>query len=136
MYIQGLTTPWCDCPGQLKISWGQNFQCPGARGCFTNVSQALQAILSKFVYCRNRTFLWEFQAETLCVCDQSHALGTRTKFQLEILTIDVISGIAYFHKIILESSWNVSETAPSGCEKGNLNLSKIPDFLGGSLISM
>ena len=38
------------------------------------------------------------------------ALGTRTKFQLEILTINVISGIVYFRKIILESSQNVSET--------------------------
>ena len=28
------------------------------------------------------------------VCAQSHALGTRTKFPLEILTINVISGIA------------------------------------------
>ena len=32
-----------------------------------------------------------------------HALGTRTKFQLEILTIIVISGIVYFREIILES---------------------------------
>ena len=40
-------------------------------------------------------------------------LGTRTKFQLEIVTIDVISSIVYFREIILESSWNVSETTPS-----------------------
>ena len=40
------------------------------------------------------------------------ALGTRTKFQLEILTINVISGIVYFREIILESSRNVSETTP------------------------
>ena len=40
------------------------------------------------------------------------ALGTRTKFQLEILTINVISGIIYFHKIILEGSRNISETTP------------------------
>ena len=33
----------------------------------------------------------------------SHTLGTHTKFQLEILTINVISGIVYFHAIILES---------------------------------
>ena len=38
------------------------------------------------------------------------ALGTHTKFQLEILTINVISGIVYFRKIILEISWNISET--------------------------
>ena len=40
------------------------------------------------------------------------ALGTRTKFQLEILTINVIAGIVYFREIILESSRNVSETTP------------------------
>ena len=31
-------------------------------------------------------------------------------FQLEILTINVISGIVYFCKIILESLLNISET--------------------------
>ena len=36
-------------------------------------------------------------------CDQSHPLGTRTKFQLEIHSLNVISGIVYFHEIILES---------------------------------
>ena len=35
---------------------------------------------------------------------------TCTKFQLEILTISVISEIVYFREIILESSRNVSET--------------------------
>ena len=38
------------------------------------------------------------------------ALGTRSKFQFEILTINVISSIVYFHEIILECSRNVSET--------------------------
>ena len=47
-----------------------------------------------------------------CTCAQSHALGTRTKFQLEILTVDVVSGIVYFREIILASSRNVSETTP------------------------
>ena len=46
------------------------------------------------------------------MCAQSHALGTRTKFQLEILTIRVISGIVYFCKITLESSRNICETTP------------------------
>ena len=36
-------------------------------------------------------------------------IGTRTKFQLEILNINVISSIIYFHEIILESSRNVSK---------------------------
>ena len=43
---------------------------------------------------------------------QSHALGTRAKFQLEILTTNMISGIVYFREIILESSQNVCETTP------------------------
>ena len=46
------------------------------------------------------------------MCAQSHALGTRTKFQREILTINGIYGIVYFRKISLESSRNVSETTP------------------------
>ena len=79
---------------------------PGGR--FTNVSQALQNILSKFVYCRNHTFYENFKLK-LCMCAQSKcaqslALGTRTKFQLEILTINVISDIVYFREISLKSS--------------------------------
>ena len=54
--------------------------------CFTKFSRALQNILSKFVYCRNRTFYANFKPK-LCTCAQSHALGTFTKFQLAILTI-------------------------------------------------
>ena len=53
------------------------------------------------------------------------ALGTRTKFQLEILTINVISSSVYFREIILESSWNVSETTPWSQFRafGDLNVS-------------
>ena len=40
------------------------------------------------------------------------ALGTRKKFQLEILAINVISGAVYFREIILESSQIISETTP------------------------
>ena len=43
---------------------------------------------------------------------QIYALGTCTKFQLEILIINVISGIVYFREIIFESLRNVSETTP------------------------
>ena len=64
-------------------------------GCFTNVSQALQNTLLKFVYCRYHTSYENFKLK-LCTCAQSHALGTCTKIQLEILTINVISGIVYF----------------------------------------
>ena len=46
------------------------------------------------------------------MCAQSPTLGTRTKFQLEILTINMISGMVYFREIILECSRNVSETTP------------------------
>ena len=46
------------------------------------------------------------------MCAQSHALGTHTKFRLEILTLNVISSIVDFREIILESSRNVSETTP------------------------
>ena len=82
-----------------------------AGGCFTNVSRALKNNLSKFVYCRNRTSYENFILK-LCTCAQSHALGTCTKFQLEILTIDVISSIVYFREILLKSSRNVRETTP------------------------
>ena len=55
--------------------------------------------------------LWEFQAETLYVRPKNRiALGTHSKFQLEILTINVISSIVYFGEIILESAQNVSQT--------------------------
>ena len=42
----------------------------------------------------------------------AYALGTRTKFQLEILIINVFSVIVYFRDIILEISRNVSGTPP------------------------
>ena len=67
--------------------------------------------LSKIVYCRNRTF-YENVKLKLCTCAQSMALGTHTKFQFEILTMNVISGIVYFCKIILEGLWNVGKTPP------------------------
>ena len=39
-------------------------------------------------------------------------LGTRTKFQQEILIINAIFGIVHLQEIILMSSRNVSETPP------------------------
>ena len=49
-----------------------------------------------------KSYIWRwFQTETVCcMCAQRIALGTYTKFQLEIFTINVISGIVYFRKII------------------------------------
>ena len=108
--IESVTKPrsWC---GWIEVCIHNNT--PGSQlgGCFTNVSRALQGILSKFVYCRNRTSYENFKLK-LCTRAQSPALGTRTKFQLEILTINVISGMVYFREIFLESSRNVSETTP------------------------
>ena len=89
----------------------QNSQAWDPGGCFTNVSRALQNILSKFVYYLNRISYENFKLK-LCTCAQSHALGTRTKFQFEILSINVISDIVYFREIILGCSRNVSETTP------------------------
>ena len=80
-------------------------------GCFTDVSRALQKFFSKFVYCTNSTCDENFKLK-LCTCAQSKALGTRTNFQIEILTINVISGVVYFRENILGSSRNVSETTP------------------------
>ena len=48
----------------------------------------------------------------LCMCAQSMALGTRTKFQLEILIRSTISAIYNFQENILESSQNISKTTP------------------------
>ena len=78
---------------------------------FTNDSRALLNILSKFLHYIYRTSDENFKPK-LCTCAQSHALGTRIKFRLEILTINVISGTVYFRDIILESSRNVIETTP------------------------
>ena len=80
-------------------------------GCFTNILRALENILSKLMYCRNHISCENFKLKS-CACAQSIALGIRTKFQLEILTRNVISCIVYFREIILESSRNVSETTP------------------------
>ena len=73
-------------------------------GCFTNISWAIQDILLKFVYCRNLRSYENYKLK-LCTHAQSMALGTRTKFQLEILTINVISSNAYFR----ESFWRARE---------------------------
>ena len=94
--------------------WAAGAAKPGV--CFTNVSRALQDILLKFVYCRNRSSYENFKLK-LCTCAQSMALGTRTKFQFEILTINVISSIVYFREIILDSSRNVSDNWPSQLTK-------------------
>ena len=82
---------------------------PGGR--FTNVSRALQNNLAKINNARNYIY-GENSKLKLCTCAQSMALGTPTKFQLEILIRSVISAIHKFRENILESSRNISETTP------------------------
>ena len=94
-------------PGFVLGNCGVTYRCRGLGGwlrrCFTNVSRALQNNYSKFMSCRNPTSYENFKLK-ICTCAQSRAFGTRAKFQPEMLTINVISGIVYFRKIILESS--------------------------------
>ena len=62
--------------------------------------QLSKNILSKFVYCRTRTYMrtsnWSFARVSKAM------LWARTEYQLEILIINVISGILYFHEMTLE----------------------------------
>ena len=83
-------------------------------GCFTSVSRALQNNLAKIYNARNDIYGENFKLK-LCTCAQSMALGTRAKFQLEILIRSMNSTKSLWHKFrenILESSRNVSETTP------------------------
>ena len=57
-------------------------------GCFTNVSRALQNNLAKIYNASNHIYGENFELK-LCTCAQSMALGTRTKFQLEMLIGEV-----------------------------------------------
>ena len=84
----------------------------GPGDCFINVSRALQNNLAKIHNTRNHIYGENFKLK-LCACAQSMALGTRTKFQLEIRITSIISAIHKFRENILESSRNVSETSPS-----------------------
>ena len=83
----------------------------GPGGCFTKVSRALQNNLAKIHNARNHHYGENFKLK-LCTCAQSIALGSRTKFQLEILIKSTISVIHKFRENILESSRNLSETTP------------------------
>ena len=77
-----------------------------AGGCFTNVSRAPQIFSWKYTT-PEITFMVK-----ICTCAQSKALGTRTRFQLEILITSIIYAIHKFREEFLESSRNVSETTP------------------------
>ena len=116
-WCPGLLVSWSPgvlvscCPG-LLVSWFSGVLvswCPG--GCFTNVWCALQNNLAKLYNARNHIY-GENSKLKLCTCAQSMALGTRTKFQLDIPIRSTISTIHKFRENILESSRNVSETTP------------------------
>ena len=94
--------------------------------CSENRFIFIMAFYDNFAW-RNRvcslTFreLSEIFSRNLCIVDiilfmiiasLNMALGTSTKFQLAILTSNMISDNMYVRKIILESSRNVSETTP------------------------
>ena len=79
--------------------------------CFTNISRALQNNLAKIYNARNHIYGENFKL-IVCMCVQSMALGTRTKFQREMLIRKRISAIHKFRENILESSQNVSEPLP------------------------
>ena len=82
-----------------------DFDTPG--GCFTNVSRAPRNILAKIHNTRNHIYGDNLNLK-ICTCAQSTALGTRAKFQLEILS--TICAIHKFRENFSESSRNVSET--------------------------
>ena len=102
--------------GCLHVQMKRQQWWPGE--CFTNVSLALQNILSKFVYFKYLTSDESFKLK-LCTCAQSMGWGRHTTFKLEILTRSAVSGIVYFRKIILESSRNVMKQSP-GVSMGHL----------------
>ena len=59
------------------------------RGCFTNVSRALQSNLTKIYNAMIYIYGENFKLK-LCTCDQSIVLGTDTNFQLEIVLRNMI----------------------------------------------
>ena len=66
---------------RYQVWWQIHLRVPG--DCFTNVLRALQNNLVKIYNVRDHTSDENFKLK-LCMCAQSHALGTRTNFQLEI----------------------------------------------------
>ena len=74
-------------------------------GCFTNVSRALQNNLVKIHNTGKHIYGENFKLK-LCTWAQSHALGSRTKFKLEIPVRSTISAIHKFRENILCSLWN------------------------------
>ena len=102
--------------GILKTCCVQRCPPPRPGDCFTNVSRALQNNLAKIYNASNHIYSEKFKLE-LCTCTQSHALGTQTKCQLEMLIGNAIFATHTFRENVLESSRNVSEKKPRSLNK-------------------
>ena len=114
-----------------------------ARGCFSNVSRAYQNNLAKIHNAGNHIHGENFKRK-LCTCAQSLALGTCTKFQLEILTRSTNFARHKLRENIKESSRNVSETTPGPAilpkikemQKFVLNISREQKYTAGGGIGI
>ena len=95
-----------------------------SRGCFTTFLRVLQNNIVKIHNARNHTSCDNFKLK-LCTCAQRMALGTRTKFQLKILTRSKMSSIRTFQENISESSRDVSEKPTAFRESGVWNACKL-----------
>ena len=69
----------------------------------------LAKIFLKICVLQKSYFLWEFQAETLYVCP---CFGHTYKVSAWNSHDKCYFWFVYFHEIILENSWNISETGP------------------------
>ena len=88
-------------------------QGPGA--CFTNILRALQNDLVKIYNDRNHNYDNYFKLK-LCMCAQSMALVTHTKFHIEIHIKSTIFAIQKFRENILESTRNLGVEPPWCCQ--------------------
>ena len=112
IHCQNDENPGCKEKQNIYVLWKSNIlPAKDHGGCFTNISQALQNKLAKICNARKHIYGENFTLK-LCTCAQSMALGTSTKFQLEILMRSIISTIHKFRDNILESSRSVTETTP------------------------
>ena len=86
---------------------GHSRQCflEKTEGCFTNVSWALQNILSKFVYCRNRTSYENFKLR-LCTFAQSYTWAHVQSFGLKFSSQMWLLALYIFRRLF----WRARET--------------------------
>ena len=112
--IKFLTVSWLSglLSAEIFISTGEwGVQMPPL-GVISLTFRELSKIISRKYTMPVITFYGENFKLKLRTCAQSIALGTRTKFQLEMLIGSAISATHKFRGNILESSRNVSETIP------------------------